>query len=203
MLLIILLLALCAMSYALLSSPKQLRIAEFYWLDVTDSFAHNGLLLGSSSIEYLPMDNLPQCVSWQNRGIGNALIDDIAHYVRWRMDGSDIDHVVLYAGENDIAYGVPVDSAVSQMKKLVNEIQARYPSASVHILGIKYSPVRQAAWPGFAQFNQSISAWSQAKPKVVFDDTENVKSGLFSSDGIHLTALGYSVFLSGLEAVCQ
>lgn len=203
MLLIILLLALCAMSYALLSSPKRLRIAQLYWLDVTEPAVHSGLLLGSSSIEYLPMDNLPQCMSWQNRGIGNALIEDIAHYIHWRMDGMDVDIVVLYAGENDIAYGVLVDSAIAQMKALVNEIQARYPSASVHILGIKYSPARKAVWPGFSQFNQSIAAWSLTQPKVVFYDTEKVKSDLFSADGIHLTALGYSVFLSGLEAVCQ
>ena len=117
-------------------------------------------------------------------------------------------HILLYAGENDLQRGISVERAKSNMQALISRIEAQYPATTIHILGVKYSPKRKAQWKKFAAFNAYFQAFSLTNTSFYFYHHPALQSpttddSLFTADGIHLTEKGVQSFVEGVLQVCK
>ncbi|HEX5793429.1 MAG TPA: hypothetical protein VFY01_09130, partial [Rheinheimera sp.] len=142
----VLLFSLAIASWYSLSRPTQTVLR--YWLADLQNFtaAPANLLLGSSSLARLDTVLLEDCGSWHNRAIGNSQLSDIRRYLNWTPRRQQPAHLVLYGGENDLARQQTPQQVSTAYIALLQQLQARYPRAKLHILALKYSPARLQHW---------------------------------------------------------
>ena len=170
-----------------------------------DRLEKQNLALGSSTIRQMPTALL--CHKWRNRGIGNAQSPDIFKYVA-RAPQHSYQHVLLYTGENDIAFGASSELAVSRAKQLIEAIHKRMNPEALYILPVKTAPARKQFAQAYEAFNREVAEFARSHPRTIslFDEATGLATSdtrLFKSDGIHLTLSGYQAFLRPLDAVCE
>lgn len=167
----------------------------------------DNLMLGSSSIRRLDVTLLSDCGSWLNRGIGNSIIPDLRRYLRVSPLAISPSRILIYAGENDVARKRSVQESFEEYVLLLDQLIEKFPTAQIHMIGIKPSPSRKAAWEGFSALNDKLQQYAQLHERLFFhpfnvSDETHLKS-LFTTDGIHLTRQGYQTLISGVAAQCK
>ncbi len=176
-------------------------IVEDY-LENTDA---NGLLLGSSTLANIHTQYLPSCINWSNRAVGNSQVEHTARYVRFSPRKKSVNRIVLYVGENDIAYGMTAEEAYVAFSSLVSRIIEKYPSANIFTLLVKPSPARVDHLEAFNDFNSRVvrmaSETSSLSILNIMRDTQDTR--LFGNDGIHLNVRGYMKLHFELNKVCD
>lgn len=186
-------------------SPEA-QIARYRLADlIGDQLPARGLALGSSTIRWMPSTAF--CGPWHNRGIGNATTADISAYVQ---GGPKMhwDHVLLYTGENDLAFGGSQERVRQNVVNLLQEIKERYSPSTIYLLAVKLSPARQAFGAEYSRLNNWLSEYLKTVPDVVFldhrlsDETATLYGEAYQSDRIHLSAKGYQMFLTPLKERC-
>jgi len=160
------------------------------------------LLLGSSTLARLDTATLSNCGNWLNRAVGNSLLTDIKHYLSWTPVQHNPQHILLYAGENDVAQSKAAPQVTAEYIALLKQIMAYYPAAHIHILAIKPSPARQQYWPAFDEVNAKLQAYAALQPQLHYYASDLQQSD-FSADGIHLTGVGYQRFFHGVTLTCK
>lgn len=135
-----------------------------------------------------------------NRGINDATYADILP--RFANSGGEARPaaIILYAGENDIARGVPVRTVIHDLAKFL-EIRSRFMGdVPVIILSMKPSPTR---WPNFQEQQIFNAAAQRLLPHVrsaYYADitTPLLKGGMlgdnYRPDGVHMNAGGYQIW---------
>ena len=168
---------------------------------------HANLMIGSSSIARLNPALINHCGKWINRGIGNSQLKDVIRYVLYSPNKT-LDNILIYAGENDVSYGLSIKQTVDRYKELLIGILKRHPDTLIHVLAIKSSPKRQSYWAAFRQVNLEIEAYVRSHTNIYFYHSshlhnENTLHDYYQSDGIHLNTLGYLHFINGFSEQCK
>ncbi len=163
------------------------------------------LLLGSSTLANLNVDNYLRCQPWLNRGIGSAKISDISDYVRLANLHDHVSYVVVYMGENDISDNMSVDLVKQQFLALLQTFKHRFRQATIVVLAIKYAPARQDSWADFEEFNHYLQTLADQDERVrliqVAEKSQQV--GLFTGDNLHFNHRGYDLFTRQVNALCH
>lgn len=172
----------------------------------------DAVFLGSSSIRMWDLDaSFPGC-KVINRGLGGATVFSVKKRLNALLGSFDTDHVVLYVGENDIAFGCEPADVMEDIQSLVLEIMDRDPSVSILIIEIKTSPARVQFKSGFDEVNWQVMALARRINNLKFIESkiDTALSGnkiggqaMYFRDRIHLSDLGYAQWTNDLKAFLQ
>jgi len=160
------------------------------------------VFVGSSSIR---MWKLPDSFGERkvlNRGFGGSQIVDSVTYLDTLVVKHKPKTVVLYAGDNDLASGKPVEKVVGDFKEFVSKLQAALPETKIIYIGIKPSIARWKMVEKVRAANREMQSFAGSSKNVVFIDIDKPMLGengepnpeLFLKDGLHMTPAGYKVW---------
>ena len=110
--------------------------------------------------------------------------------------------IVLYEGDNDLAWGLTPTTILAQFDKLISMIKASLPQARVYVLSVKPSISRSNLWGKAKIVNQGFSDRSAVDEQITHIDVDNymmqrsgeVREDIFVSDGLHLNLTGYKIW---------
>lgn len=164
------------------------------------------VFIGSSSIrrwETLSEDMAPMQVL--NRGFGGSVIAQSTHFADRVVLPYEPSAVVMYAGDNDIAFGgVSADCALRDYEAFVQKIWEGAPGTPIYYISIKPSPARWSNWDEMKRANALIEARTVTESALHFIDVSEamlVEAGepdpsLYALDGLHLSVAGYELWTS-------
>ena len=144
----------------------------------------------------------------RQRGIGGAELAEIALQADTLVNRHGPRGVVVFAGTNDVAAGVPTDTVVDRLLCLRERIWlANGGALPVFFIGITPNPSRWEGWPDAAAVNAAVEALAASDPGLVYVDVPSAflatgfppDSALFVGDGLHLSEAGYALWDSVLR----
>lgn len=133
----------------------------------------------------------------ENRGVGGALIPELAHRVEVERVVDRPGTLVIYVGDNDLADGRTSEEAAEQLFGLIAAIRARMPDTQLVLLGIKPSPARWDLRRSQLHFDRLVRDRFGAMPRISFADVgpsllvRDAPGPFYVEDGIHLNEAGY------------
>lgn len=170
------------------------------------------VFFGSSSFRY--WDRMAEdlgSLEVANLGFGGGTAESGLRYCDALLDLVEPGRIVLYFGENDIANdGLDADSAFAALERLTQRLREKFVAVPIHRLSIKHSPGRWIYANEFDAFNAMLKE-SHAKDgsggyvdvcSCLIGRNGKPMSRYYEADGVHLNALGYSLWAGALsEAV--
>jgi|GEM_PF-596173 len=166
------------------------------------------VFVGSSSIRLwgtLERDMAP--VLTLRRGLGGAFIADTTHYAETLIAPYEPSAIVLYAGDNDIAKGLPAACIAKDAQAFVAKVRELGVEAPVYLVSIKPSPGRLEFWPRMQEANRLLQLIAKEDPEVHYIDVSEamladdgqLKPELFQKDKLHLSNEGYRTWTERLR----
>ncbi len=146
------------------------------------------------------------------RGVGGAQLGELAGFTRELVVRHAPRAVVVYAGTNDLALGVPPAVVLERLRCLRRRLgEGLGPATPVLFVSVVPAPSRWAAWPTARAFNASVAALAVGDPGLVYVDvaTPFLATGsppdasLFVADGLHLTERGYALWSGPIRAALE
>ena len=173
------------------------------------------IFIGDSIIEYYPLQELlGTSKTIVNRGIRGyqtrLLLDNLdAH-----LYGDAVDQIVLLIGTNDIGKDIPMSQTLTNLESVIQTISRDYPLSQIKLVSIL--PVNEGEdfkQTVYIRTNEKIKAWNHAYQNLasaymqvefvpVFENLLDQKGQLksdFTTDGLHLSVLGYQALSSTLK----
>lgn len=143
------------------------------------------------------------------RGFGGSTMFDALYYVDRLVIAAEPRAVLLYEGDNDIAWGLPGDAVMDAFEAFVARIHEANPETRIHVLSIKPSPARSDSWPRMMETNERLRAATGRDPRLHFVDVAtplldgegNMQEQYFLPDMIHLNRAGYDVWRDAVREV--
>lgn len=145
-----------------------------------------------------------------NRGFGGSTMQDVVYWLHALVLRHKPQAVVLYEGDNDIAYyGSTPEEVLEDFRTLVSRLHAELPEARIYFLAIKPSVLRWGAWPEMRRANDLIRAFCETRPKLHFIDVASPmldgqgqpRADIFEADNLHLNARGYELWASVVRPI--
>jgi lysophospholipase L1-like esterase len=176
---------------------------------LTDYTFNGVLFLGSSSIRLwktLEQDFSPNPIV--NRGFGGATIPEILYYFERISAKCKPSAIVVYAGENDLAFdSAKVSQTLINFKRLMNAIFEKFPKTQIYVLSIKPSPKRWNFDLKFMEFNDQINRIAKQQKYMTYVDIRtsmlskgDVRRDIFQPDSLHLNNEGYRIWTKVLQS---
>ena len=173
------------------------------------------IFIGDSIIEYYPLQELlGTSKTIVNRGIRGyqtrLLLDNLdAH-----LYGDAVDQIVILIGTNDIGKDIPMSQTLTNLESVIQTISRDYPLSQIKLVSIL--PVNEGEdfkQTVYIRTNEKIKAWNHAYQNLasaymqvefvpVFENLLDQKGQLksdFTTDGLHLSVLGYQALSSTLK----
>jgi lysophospholipase L1-like esterase len=193
---------------------QQQYAKEIHAFKIQDSIttppANPILFIGSSSFtiwkdvgKYFPEHTIV------NRGFGGSRLIDVIHYASDVIYPYNPKQVVIYAGENDIAYSDSVTSemVLNRVKSLFYLLRGMYPDISIVYVSIKPSVARQEMMPRMEAANKMIKKFLSNEKNAAFVNVYDkmlLPNGkpdpaIFKEDNLHMNAKGYDIWKKALE----
>jgi lysophospholipase L1-like esterase len=119
--------------------------------------------------------------------------------------------VVLYAGDNDIAYGLSPQAVADDYADFSRQLHAALPEVRVVYISIKPSLARWQLFPRMQEANVRIRKHIEGEPRAFFldvgpamlDANGKPRRELFAADGLHLSGEGYALWTQLLQPVLE
>lgn len=181
-------------------------IAQYEASDVADAPDSGSVVfVGSSSILFwgtLVGDMAP--ISVLNRGFGGSVISHVTHFSDRVVLPYEPSAIVLYAGDNDIAFGLSADCTLRDFEAFVEHIETEAPGTPIYFISIKPSPSRMDLWDDMERANRLIEARTTTRSTLHFIDVSESMldeqgqpiGALYLEDGLHMTPAGYELWTS-------
>ena len=191
------------------SARWEKSIAAFEAADAKSPPTKGGIVfVGSSSIRMWKLEESFPGLNVLNRGFGGSEVADSLHFADRIIFPYEPTHVVVYAGDNDIAKGKTPQRVASDFKKLTDAIHERLPKTHVLFIAIKPSTKRWSMYEKMADANQRIRDQAELDDLLTFIDIATPmlgedgtpKAELFLGDGLHLTPKGYALWTPLVKA---
>ncbi|MBB3179470.1 SGNH/GDSL hydrolase family protein [Variovorax sp. Sphag1AA] len=193
--------------------PAEVAAAQSRWQPELQAFAAadrtiapGGVVaVGSSTVRF--WTTLPKDFPWVpggvvNRGFGGSTLHDCSLLVEPLVLRLAPRHVLLYAGDNDLAEGRTPQQVLEDLQRFVRAVRAELPATRISYISIKPSPSRETLLPAMREANAAIAAWLKTVPNTDFIDVFNPmldangrpRPALFLPDQLHMTAEGYRLW---------
>lgn len=158
--------------------------------------------VGSSSIHrWISLTRDMQPWIAHNRGINSATYADILpRFANINVAEGKPRAIILYAGENDIADGVPVRTVIRQLAAFLDLRRNKLGEVPVLVLSMKPSPGRRDNLPKQRLFNSAVQNLLPHAAAAYYVDITNplLKRGQlgdnYQPDGVHMNAQGYRIW---------
>ena len=137
-----------------------------------------------------------------NRGFGGSEIADSIHFANRIIHPYKPKHILLYAGDNDIARGKSAEIVLADFKKFARIIHEKTPQARISFIAIKPSLSRWKLAKKMEKANSLIRTFCRTDAHLSFIDIWKPMLGsdgkpkpeLFIRDGLHLNNKGYALW---------
>ncbi|MBC9031277.1 lysophospholipase [Sphingomonas sp. JC676] len=142
----------------------------------------------------------------RNRGIGGATMDEITMRFGNDEPGPAPRAIIYYAGENDIAFGIPAGEAIDKLGKFIEAKRRRLGNVPLLVISLKPSPTRWNFRTAQQEFNAAAHRIADDQDDVDYIDIVpklliNGRPGPFYvKDGIHMNAAGYALWATAIRA---
>jgi lysophospholipase L1-like esterase len=165
------------------------------------------VFVGSSGIRLWDLKKSFPDLEVINRGFGGSQLADSVHFAPRLVTKHAPRLVVLYAGDNDIAFGKTPEQVAADFKALIQAIHKDLPRTKVIFLSIKPSVLRWKLRDKMQKANALIEAECRKDDRLTYVDISKPMLGddgkprkeLFRSDGLHLNEKGYEMWSSLLR----
>lgn len=166
------------------------------------------LFIGSSTIRFwtsLPKD-FPE-LKVINRGFGGSQIADSVRYAERIAIPYHPSHIVMYAGDNDLAAGKTPQQVLADFQAFVEKIHASLPDVPITFISIKPSIARWKLVDKIKEANALVEQYAKTAQHVDFVDIFPALLGpdgkprkeLLRPDGLHMSPKGYAIVVSILK----
>ena len=133
---------------------------------------------------------------------------DVLHYIDRVAIAYEPRAILIYAGDNDTAYGIPEADIVSQFEQIVAKVHKALPATRIYVLSVKPSVSRQEVWTNAMEVNKRLQAVAAQNPLVHYvdvatpflNDDGTVMTDIFIADNLHLNDLGNSIWGATIKA---
>ncbi len=162
------------------------------------------LFVGSSTIRLwtdLRQDfrDLPVVI---NRGFGGSTMADCNGLARRLVVQYRPRHVVVYAGDNDLAEGRSPAQVLESFRAFVAAVRTALPETRISYVSIKPSPLRSALLPQVREANALLAAYVRGVPNSDYIDIFTPMLGadgqpraeLYGPDRLHMNEAGYDLW---------
>jgi lysophospholipase L1-like esterase len=136
-----------------------------------------------------------------NCGFGGSRLSDCVRYANRLVLPRKPSAIVIYAGDNDLAVGIPPDKVFQSFKQLFSIFRTYSPSIPIAFVSVKPSPARMTFLENILKFNRLVEDFLATQPETEYIDVCSDMLGqdrkpiqsLFVSDQIHLSPAGYQI----------
>jgi lysophospholipase L1-like esterase len=144
------------------------------------------------------------------RGFGGSTMVDLLYYMDRIVLAYEPRAVVVYEGDNDIAhYDMSPGQVVDNFASFVEAVHERAPATRIYIVSIKPSFLRQQSWPIQLEANRLLEELCATDDRLMyidvatpmFDQSGDLREGLFIDDGLHMNARGYELWRSIIRPI--
>ena len=168
------------------------------------------LLVGSSSIGFWN-DDAPADLAPLNiipRGFGGSVMNDLLHYYERVILKYAPRAIVLYEGDNDLAWGLSPATILNQLVSLIANLDRDLPETRLYLLDIKPSIARSHLWVlaeevnnGFAEIAKTDSnIFHINMSKFLLDENGDIRKDIYLPDDLHLNDAGYDIWAEVIKA---
>lgn len=167
--------------------------------------------LGSSSMKgwnaKLAEDLAPLTVI--PRGFGGSNMNDALHFFDRIVTPCKPRAIVVYEGDNDIAFGIAPERLRDAFRALVDKAHRECPGARIYVLSIKPSISRWRIWPKMVAANRLIEQVCAGDKLLCYVDVATPmldangepRKDIFKPDKLHMTREGYVIWRDVLKPV--
>jgi lysophospholipase L1-like esterase len=179
-------------------------LAAFEKSDKASPPAPGGVLfVGSSSIRLWPHlpDDFRQ-VKVINRGFGGSTMADCSLLAPQLVVQYRPRHVIVYAGDNDLAEGRTPRQVLESFQEFVRVVRGELPDAKISYISVKPSPLRASLMDQAREVNGLVSRYLAELPNASYIDVFTPMLGgdgqprldLYGPDRLHMNAAGYALW---------
>lgn len=185
------------------ADPWSDAIAAFATADRDGLQAGGVVFVGSSSIRlWSDLEKRYRAYAAVNRGFGGSTLADCLRH----LDRLVLPHrprlVVVYAGDNDLAYGRTPQQVLDDFIALAAQIHTRLPKTEVAFVSIKPSPARADLLDRVREANTRVRDYVATKRYLSYVDVftpmldakGQPRGDLFGRDDLHLNEEGYALW---------
>ena len=116
--------------------------------------------------------------------------------------------IVLYEGDNDLAWGLSPETILNQLDVLVDMIKLELPDTRLYILSVKPGIARANLWALAQKVNAGFALRAESDENIfhidvdtyLLDDSGGFRSDLYLTDFLHLNAAGYGIWADVIRA---
>ena len=163
---------------------------------------------GSSSIRFwidLDKDFIEYDIL--NRGFGGSIFSDLNYFINELIIKHNPDLIVLYEGDNDIAFNIPTKYIYDDFKKSYELIRKKNENVPIIYIAPNPSPARWDKKNKYDELNNLIKEFCKMKQKTYYFDTwsimidneGNIPKKYFWTDMLHMNKSGYQVWKKNLK----
>ena len=172
----------------------------------------NYLFLGDSITDYYNLDTYYGGLPVVNSGIEGNTTEDILNDMKNRVYNYNPSKVFLLIGTNDLIHDMEVEEIVSNIEKIISEINNNEPQSEIYVESIypvndnlNEDMVNVRNNEDIMKINEKIKAYCEANDctyiniyDILLDDDGNF-SEEYTDDGLHPNSRGYEVITEELK----
>lgn len=186
---------------------KRMDTASNVWRDIVQASPNSNIMFGSSTIRRFDADQLLDCGTWENRGIGTAGITNMAYYFSLPLKRWSPEWIVVYGGDNDVARdGLSATDTIALHKEFNETLFEQYPDAKLLLLEIKLAPKRAAHHETYRTINTALEKFAEQHENALYVSSDwdaKVNKDVFLEDGVHLNELGNQIMATSINEACR
>ncbi|MDA8521751.1 SGNH/GDSL hydrolase family protein [Acidovorax sp. NCPPB 4044] len=162
------------------------------------------LFVGSSTIRLWTdlREDFRQLPVVINRGFGGSTMADCQYFVKNLVLQYQPRHVMVYAGDNDLAEGRSPQQVLESFQSFVRSVREALPETRISYISIKPSPLRLTLLPRMREANTLLAQYVRTVPNSDFIDIFTPMLGadgipraeLFGADHLHMNDAGYDLW---------
>lgn len=162
------------------------------------------ILLGDSISLWFPPENLTRNRLWLNQGISGDTTTGILNRLS-ALTPTRPDRIYLMAGINDLRRGETDAKILSNFRQIIRRLRQQHPNAQVVVQSILPTQLAEIPNSRIRYLNGQIQAIAQAEGAEYLDmyskfiNAQGTLRPELTTDGIHLSSLGYQVWRTELR----
>lgn len=164
------------------------------------------VLLGDSLAQWFPTEQLSSDRYWLNQGISGDTTTGVLNRLSL-FDETTPNAIHLMVGINDLRRGATDAEVVSNLIQIMRRLKQFHPQAKIYIYSIL--PTRLPAIPSsrvrWLNYNVAAAARQEGADflnlQAVFSDQEGNLRRELTTDGLHLSMMGYEVWRTTLNSI--
>lgn len=186
---------------------EEIRAIQKKYDTLIDPAKETLVFTGSSSIRiwYDVQERFPdhQIV---NSGFGGSQASDLLAFSEELILQYKPKKVFIYEGDNDIAAGKSTKSIIKDIAEIINTIREQNQAVKIILIAAKPSIARWNLKRDYKRLNRKFKKMCRRDAEILFADVwkpmlhgRKVKRDIFSDDGLHMNAKGYTIWYDVLK----